>query len=67
MTGLETALHIRRDNTTCHIIFASASDEANAFMTASPLQILSKPVQKKDVKFILNKVLAWKAGDSYKS
>ena len=66
MTGLETALHIRRDNTACHIIFATASDEANAFMTASPLQILSKPVQKEDVKSILNKVLAWKAGDSYR-
>ena len=65
MTGLETALYIRRDNTACHIVFATASDEPNAFMTASPLQILSKPVQKEDIKSILNKVLAWKASNSY--
>jgi len=65
MTGLETALYIRRNNTACHIVFATASDEPNALMTASPLCILSKPVQKEDVKTILNKVLARKAGNSY--
>ena len=66
MTGLETALYIRCYNTACHIVFATASDEANALMTASPLQILSKPVQKEDVEAILNKVLAWKASNSYR-
>jgi len=65
MTGLETALYIRRNNTACHIVFATASDEPNALMTASPLCILSKPVQNEDVKTILNKVLARKAGNSY--
>ena len=65
MTDLETALYIRRNNTACHIVFATASDEPNALMTASPLCILSKPVQNEDVKTILNKVLARKAGNSY--
>lgn len=65
MTGLETALYIRRDNTACHIVFATATDEQNAFMDAFPLQILSKPVQLEDVKSILNKVLVWKTSNSY--
>ena len=64
MTGLETALYIGRYNIACHIVFATASDEHSAFMAASPLQILSKPVKKEDVEAILNKVLAWKASNN---
>lgn len=62
LTGLETALSIRRVNTACHIVFVTAADEQNTFMIASPLQILSKPVQKQDVKSVLDTVLTWKTG-----
>ena len=42
ITGLETALYIRRNNRECQIVFATASDELDTFMVVSPLQILSK-------------------------
>ena len=60
ITGLETALYIRRNNRECQIVFATASDKLDTFMVVSPLQILSKPVQQEDINAILENVIAWK-------
>ncbi len=62
LTGLETALCVRRGNPACHIVFVTATDEEAAFMAASPLRILSKPAQKEDIESILDVALAWKTG-----
>ena len=58
LTGVETALHIRRYNTKCHIVFVTSSDSRYEFMKASPLQILQKPAKRESVYQILSKVLS---------
>lgn len=65
LTGLQTALRIREDNTACHIVFVTASDKQlqNSFMAASPLEILFKPLQQEDINKILDKVLDGKVGE----
>ena len=65
LTGLQTALRIREDNTSCHIVFVTASDKQLqlAFMAASPLEILFKPLQQVDINIILDKVLVGKVGE----
>ena len=53
------------DNTACYIVFVTASDKQlqHAFMAASPLEILFKPLQQEDISKILDKVLAGKVGE----
>ncbi|TGE37210.1 response regulator [Desulfosporosinus fructosivorans] len=66
LTGLQTALRIRYDNTECHIVFVTASDKQmqHAFMAASPLEILFKPLQQEDINKILDEVLVGKVSET---
>lgn len=57
LTGIKTALFIRKYNESCHIVFVTASD-AHEFMAAAPLAIISKPFRKECIFEVLDKVLA---------
>lgn len=58
LTGLDTALHIRRYDKNCCIVFVTSSVKRYELLAADPLRILSKPVHKEDVFAILNGVLS---------
>lgn len=58
LTGVDTALRIRRYDTACSIVFVTSSDSRHEFMSANPLQILSKPIQEEEIYKILNSLLA---------
>lgn len=58
LTGLDTALHIRRYDRKCNIVFVTSSVKRYELLVADPLRILSKPVQKEDVFAVLNGVLS---------
>jgi DNA-binding LytR/AlgR family response regulator len=60
LNGVETALHIRRFNTVCNIVFVSSFDNPYEFISVSPLQIIHKPANKEDVFKALDKVLSEK-------
>lgn len=58
LTGLDTAMRIRRYDKKCNIVFVTSSVKRYELLDADPLRILSKPVQKVDVYAILNRVLS---------
>ncbi|SHN52030.1 LytR/AlgR family response regulator transcription factor [Desulfitobacterium chlororespirans] len=60
LTGLETAQRIRQSDSmpTCGIVFVTADDEHEQFMTAQPLHVISKPATRECINTILDKVLA---------
>lgn len=58
LTGIKTALFIRKYNESCHIVFVTANDDQHKFMAAAPLAILLKPARKELIFEVLDKVLA---------
>lgn len=58
LTGIKTALIIRKYYKSCHIVFVTASDVQHEFMAAAPLAILHKPVRIECIFEVLDKVLA---------
>jgi CheY-like chemotaxis protein len=67
LTGIKTALCIRKYDKSSNIIFVTASDAEHEFMAATPLAILRKPVTKECIFEVLDKFLAerrqWSASD----
>ncbi len=57
LNGIETAKHIRKHNTQCHIVFVTSSEEYYKFLEVHPLKILRKPVQQYELNWILENVL----------
>lgn len=58
LTGLETALHIRRYDKKCGIVFVTSALKRNELMVAEPLRILAKPPEREDVFEILDGILS---------
>lgn len=57
LTGIKTALFIRKYNESCPIVFVTASDIQHEFMIAAPLAIIRKPFEKECIFEVLDKVL----------
>jgi len=57
LTGIKTALFIRKYNESCPIVFVTASDAQHEFMAAAPLAIIGKPFSKECIFEVLDKVL----------
>ena len=60
LTGLETALRIRRYDKKCSIVFVTSSLKRNELMAVDPLRILSKSPDKEEIFDILDRVLSIK-------
>jgi len=58
LTGLETALHIRRHDKKCGIVFVTSSIKRNELMTVNPLRILSKSPKKEEIFDILDGMIS---------
>ncbi len=64
LNGVQTALHIRKKNSNCNIVFVTSAVSGNLyeFMQVSPVGILSKPVKKEKIFEVMGKVVNKEVG-----
>lgn len=58
LTGLETALEIRKYDKKCSIVFVTSANILIGLQSANPMRILLKPVEEGDIFSILDEFLS---------